>query len=84
MVYDTPRSLMVFLAPLLVALCHVGGSLHMIVLMLRMFGLVDASFISVCALGAAGLVAAAYLVFYWRTARTYYRLVQFTTASESP
>ena len=74
--------LMVFLAPLLVALCHVGGSLHMIVLMLRMFGLVDASFISVCALGAAGLVAAAYLVFYWRTARTYYRLVQFTTASE--
>ncbi len=74
--------LMVFLAPLLVALCHVGGSLHMIVLMLRMFGLVDASFISVCALGAAGLVAAAYLVFYWCTARTYYRLVQFTTASE--
>lgn len=74
--------LTVFMAPLLVALCHVGGSLNMIVLMLKMFGLSDASFIAVCSLGAALVVGAAYLLFYLRTAGTYYKLVQFTSASE--
>lgn len=73
--------LMVFLAPLLVALCHVGGSLHMIMLMLKMFGLTDTTFIAICSVGAALLVALAYIVFYYRTARTYYRLVQFTSVS---
>lgn len=74
--------LTVFMAPLLVALCHVGGSLHMIMLMLRMFGLSDTPFIAVCSLGAALVVGVAYLLFYLRTAGTYYKLVQFTSVSE--
>lgn len=74
--------LTVFMAPLLVALCHVGGSLHMIMLMLKMFGLSDTPFIAVCSLGAALVVGVAYLLFYLRTAGTYYKLVQFTSVSE--
>lgn len=73
--------LLVFMAPLAVALCHVAGSLKMITLMLRMFGLSDAAFISLCSMGAVVVVVAAYLIFYHRTARTYYKLVQFTSAS---
>ncbi len=73
--------LLVFMAPLAVALCHVAGSLKMITLMLRMFGLSDTAFISLCSMGAVVVVVAAYLIFYHRTARTYYRLVQFTSAS---
>ena len=69
--------LLVFMAPLAVALCHVAGSLKMIALMLRMFGLSDVPFIAVCSLGSAVIVAAAYALFYSRTARTYYRLVRF-------
>lgn len=74
--------LLVFFAPLAVALCHVAGSLKMIVLMLKLFGISDAAFISVCSLGAVTLVVAAYLIFYRRTAKTYYKLVQFTSASD--
>lgn len=74
--------LLVFFAPLVVALCHVAGSLKMIVLMLKMFGISDAAFISICSMGAVVFVVAAYLIFYRRTAKTYYKLVQFTSASE--
>lgn len=73
--------LLVFLAPLAVALCHVAGSLHMISLMLQVFGLLDVTFIALCAVGASVLVALSYLLFYRRTARTYYKLVRFTGAS---
>lgn len=69
--------LIVFFAPLLVALCHVAGSLPMIMLMLQMFGLMNVPFIALCSMGAAVLVALLYLIFYRRTAKSYLKLVKF-------
>ncbi len=69
--------LLVFFLPLTVALCHVAGSLKMIALMLQVFGLIDVPFISLCSLGAAVVVALVYLLFYRRTAKSYYKLVRF-------
>lgn len=69
--------LIVFFLPLVVALCHVGGSLHMVTLMLKLFGLANVPFIALNSFGAALLVALLYLLFYWRTARSYLKLVKF-------
>lgn len=69
--------LLVFFLPLLVALCHVGGSLHMVALMLCVFGLTDVPFIAGCTVFSAVLVALLYFLFYHRTAATYFRLVRF-------
>ena len=69
--------LIVFFLPLVVALCHVGGSLHMVTLMLKLFGLANVPFIALNSFGAALLVAMLYLLFYWRTARSYLKLVKF-------
>jgi putative ABC transport system permease protein len=78
-VKGTVRSqiLMVFFLPLLVAVCHVGGSLHMIALMLRLFGLTDTPYIALNTFLAAAGVMALYGLFYIKTAGTYYRLVKF-------
>lgn len=76
--------LLVFFLPLLVALCHVGGSLHMVTLMLRLFGLTDVPFIAGCTLSSALLVALLYLLFYWRTAAAYFRLVRFNEGGGKP
>ncbi|MDD3411001.1 MAG: ABC transporter permease, partial [Eubacteriales bacterium] len=67
----------VFFLPLCVAVLHVAGSLKMISLMLKMFGLLDVPYIALNALGASIGVAALYLLFYWRTAKSYYKLVKF-------
>jgi putative ABC transport system permease protein len=69
--------LMVFFLPLLVAVCHVGGSLHMVTLMLRLFGLMDAPYIALNTFLAAAGVMALYGFFYIKTAGTYYKLVKF-------
>lgn len=69
--------LLVFFLPLTVALCHVAGSLKMITLMLQVFGLTDVPFVSLCSFGAAVVVALVYLLFYRRTAKSYYKLVRF-------
>ena len=69
--------LLVFFLPLLVALCHVGGSLHMVTLMLNIFGLTDVPFIAACTVFSALLVALLYFLFYYRTAAAYFRLVRF-------
>ena len=69
--------LLVFFLPLAVAVCHVAGSLHMMTLMLRLFGLMDVPYIALNTFLAAFGVAALYGLFYHRTAKTYYRLVKF-------
>ncbi|MCH5286827.1 MAG: FtsX-like permease family protein [Christensenellaceae bacterium] len=68
--------LLVFFLPLAVALCHVLGSLRLIALMIQLFDLTDAGFISLCTAGSALTVAAVYLAFYGQTAHTYYKLVR--------
>lgn len=69
--------LLVFFLPLGVAVCHVAGSLHMMVLMLRLFGLVDVPYIALNTFMAALGVGALYGLFYNQTARTYYRMVRY-------
>ena len=69
--------LLVFFLPLVVAICHVAGAVHMIALMLMLFGLVDVPYIALNSIGAALGVAALYWLFYHRTAKTYYKLVKF-------
>jgi len=64
--------LLVFFLPLLVAVCHVAGSLHMMILMLQLFGLVDVPYIAINTFGSAVGVAALYGLFYHKTAKTYY------------
>ncbi len=69
--------LMVFFLPLLVAVCHVGGALNMITLMLRLFGLMDAPYVALNTFISAAGVTALYGLFYIKTAGTYYKLVKF-------
>ena len=69
--------LLVFFLPLLVAICHVAGSLHMMVLMLQVFGLMDVPYIAMNTFGAALGVTLLYGLFYNHTAKTYYRMVKF-------
>ena len=69
--------LLVFFLPLIVAVCHVAGSLHMMVLMLRLFGLVDVPYIAGNTFLSAFGIAALYWLFYGKTAKTYYRMVKF-------
>ncbi|MEA4927463.1 MAG: FtsX-like permease family protein [Candidatus Limiplasma sp.] len=69
--------LLVFFLPLLVAVCHVAGSLHMMTLMLFLFGLTDVPYIALNTFLAAVGVAALYWLFYGKTAKTYYRMVKF-------
>ncbi|MDD3213430.1 MAG: ABC transporter permease [Eubacteriales bacterium] len=69
--------LLVFFLPLLVAVCHVAGSLHMMVLMLRIFGLMDVPYIALNTFLSAFGVMVLYGLFYLRTAKTYYKMVKF-------
>ena len=68
--------LLVFFLPLIVALIHVLGSLNLISLMLGAFGLADRTFINLCSIGSALIVAVVYLAFYGQTAHSYYKLVR--------
>lgn len=69
--------LIVFFLPLLVAVCHVAGSLQMITLMLRVLRLTDIPYIALNVFLSAGFVAVLYLVFYLKTAKTYFKLVKW-------
>ena len=69
--------LLVFFLPLLVAICHVAGSLHMMVLLLRLFGLMDVPYIALNTFASAIGVATLYGLFYHKTAKTYYKMVKF-------
>ncbi len=69
--------LLVFFLPLFVAGCHVAGSLHMMVLLLQLFGLVDVPYIALNTFLSALGIAVLYGVFYLRTTGVYYKLVKF-------
>ncbi|HNW85641.1 MAG TPA: FtsX-like permease family protein [Candidatus Limiplasma sp.] len=69
--------LLVFFLPLAVAVCHVAGSLHMMVLLLQLFGLMDVPYIALNTFISAFGVVALYGLFYHKTAKTYYRMVKF-------
>ncbi len=69
--------LTVFFLPLLVAICHVAGSLHMITLILGLMRLTDAGYIALTTFLAAGGIGLLYGGFYLKTAKTYYHLVRF-------
>lgn len=69
--------LLVFFLPLCVAVCHVAGSLHMMALMLWLFGLVDVPYIALNTFASALGVGLLYGLFYHKTAKTYYKMVRF-------
>ncbi len=69
--------LIVFFLPLLVAVCHVAGSLKMVTLMLRALGLSNTPYITLNVFLAAAFVAMFYFVFYAKTTKTYYKMVRF-------
>ncbi len=69
--------LIVFFLPLAVAICHVAGSLHMMILMLQGLSLSEAPFVAFNAFVTAAVIAALYAFFYLRTAKTYYKMVRF-------
>ncbi len=69
--------LLVFFLPLLVAVCHVAGSLHMMILMLQLFGLMDVPYIAFNTFLSALGVAVLYGLFYVKTTGTYYKMVRF-------
>ncbi|NLV59585.1 MAG: FtsX-like permease family protein [Clostridiales bacterium] len=69
--------LIVFFLPLVVALCHVLGSLHMVTLMLKALSLSDAAYVALNTFLTAAGIAVLYTAVYLRTARTYYKMVRF-------
>lgn len=69
--------LTVFALPLLIAVCHVAGSLHMMTKILMLFGLMDIPYIALNSFMTAFIIAALYGLMYLRTAKTYYKLVKF-------
>lgn len=71
------QMLLVFFLPLAVAMLHVLGSMEMVRLLISMFSLENRLLTTSCTLISALIVALIYLMFYWKTARTYYKLVRF-------
>jgi putative ABC transport system permease protein len=69
--------LMVFFLPLFVAGCHVAGSLHMMVLLLQLFGLMDVPYIALNTFLSALGIAVLYGIFYLRTVGVYYKQVKY-------
>ncbi len=68
--------LSVFILPIIAAILHTLGALHMMTEMLSMFGLGDRLLIAVSIFLTAGVFAILYGMVYTATARTYYKMVQ--------
>ncbi len=68
--------LSVFILPIIVAILHTWGALHMITEMLSMFGLSVKLIISLSIFLTAGVFALLYGTVYTATARTYYKMVR--------
>ena len=68
--------LVVFFAPLLVAGVHVAFDYGLMVRLLMLFSLYDASLTLWCTAGAFLTFAAVYALVYWTTAKLYYQIVQ--------
>ena len=68
--------LMVFILPIVAAVIHTWGALHMMTSMLSMFGLGDKLLIAASIFITAGIFALLYLFVYTATTKTYYSLVR--------
>ncbi len=68
--------LSVFILPIVAAILHTWGALHMMTEMLSMFGLGDRLLIAVSIFLTAGVFAILYGMVYTATARTYYKMVR--------
>ncbi len=68
--------LMVFILPIVAAVIHTWGALHMMTSMLAMFGLGDKLLIAASIFITAGVFALLYFFVYSATARTYYTMVK--------
>jgi putative ABC transport system permease protein len=68
--------LSVFILPIVAAILHTWGALHMITEMLSMFGLGVKLIISLSIFLTAGIFALLYGMVYTATARTYYKMVR--------
>jgi len=68
--------LMVFILPIIAAVIHTWGALHMMTSMLTMFGLDDKLLIAASIFITAGVFALLYFFVYSATAKTYYAMVR--------
>ncbi len=68
--------LMVFILPIVAAVIHTWGALHMMTKMLSMLGLGDKPLITASIFTTAGVFALLYFFVYSATARTYYAMVR--------
>jgi putative ABC transport system permease protein len=68
--------LSVFILPIVAAILHTCGALHMMTEMLSMFGLGDKVLIAVSIFLTAGVFALLYGLVYTATTRTYYKMVR--------
>ena len=68
--------LSVFILPIIAAILHTCGALHMMTEMLSMFGLGDKLLIALSIFLTAGVFALLYGMVYTATARTYYKMVR--------
>jgi putative ABC transport system permease protein len=68
--------LSVFILPIVAAILHTCGALHMMTEMLSMFGLGDKLLIALSIFLTAGVFALLYGMVYTATARTYYKMVR--------
>ncbi len=68
--------LSVFILPIVAAILHTWGALHMMTELLSMFGLGDKLLITISIFFTAGVFALLYGMVYTATARTYYKMVR--------
>lgn len=64
-----------FFFPLLMAVIHLAVSLYAVAMLLSVFGLTNVFVLLLCAISISLLFVVIYIVMYFSTARTYYRIV---------
>lgn len=72
--------LFVFGLPLVGALVHTLAGMFMVKQLMVMIGFFDTGLMIECAVGVSVVFMLIYVISYWRTARTYYRIVNRTAA----
>ena len=68
--------LLVFFLPLGMAAVHILAAFHMITRLLVIFSLTNVGLFALCTLGTLAVFGALYVLVYWATARTYYKIVR--------
>lgn len=68
--------LLVFFLPLIVAGIHILAAFNLIRRLLILFSLTNVTLFALCTAGTFLIFGIIYALVYWRTARTYYKIVQ--------